>query len=53
MNTETSPARAKRGRVWRVLGYGCLAIVMALAFYGYQSPDLRANWEALAALCGF
>lgn len=43
----------KKNRLWRGVGWGCLAAVMAAAFYGYQSPDLRANWQALAALCGF
>ena len=43
----------QKKRLWRWVGWGCLAVVMAAAFYGYQSPDLRANWEALAALCGF
>ncbi len=33
--------------------YAAVAVVLALGFLAYQSPDLRANWEAIAALCGF
>lgn len=33
--------------------YAGVAIVLALGFMAYQSPEIRANWEALAALCGF
>jgi len=41
-------------RTWpRRAAYGAVALVLALGFWSYQSPHLRANWEALAALCGF
>lgn len=41
-------------RKWPQRGlYAAVAVVLALGFMAYQSPDIRANWEALAALCGF
>ncbi|WP_459615162.1 hypothetical protein [Bordetella sp. 2513F-2] len=40
-------------RIRRLAGAVALAAVLALAFWGYRSPSLRASWEALAALCGF
>jgi len=43
------PARAR----WRWAGYGLLAAVLALGFWGYLSPSMRLNWESLAAMCGF
>ena len=33
--------------------YAAVMLVLALGFWAYQSPDIRANWEAIAALCGF
>lgn len=42
-----------RRRIWRVLGGVVLAGVLALGFVGYTMPELRLNWETLAAMCGF
>ncbi|WP_170948535.1 hypothetical protein [Bordetella genomosp. 5] len=53
----TSPADVRasspRRSAWRWTGYGALALVMALGFWGYLSPSMRLNWESVAALCGF
>lgn len=53
----TSPsdtcASSSRRPAWRWAGYGALALIMALGFWGYLSPSMRLNWESVAALCGF
>ena len=41
------------GRGWRVTGLLALAAVLALAFLGHLSPDMKLQWENLMALCGF
>lgn len=43
----------RRARLWRGLGLVALAGVLGLAFAGYLSPEVRASWETLAAMCGF
>ena len=41
-------------RKWPQRGlYALMIVVLGLGFMAYQSPDIRANWEAIAALCGF
>ncbi|SPU54127.1 hypothetical protein [Bordetella trematum] len=41
-------------RRWvRWLGGLLLAAVMLLGFVGYLSPEMRINWENVAAMCGF
>jgi len=41
-------------RKWPQRGlYLAIGVVLALGFIAYQSPDIRANWETIAALCGF
>lgn len=41
-------------RKWPQRGlYLAVGVVLALGFAAYQSPDIRANWETIAALCGF
>lgn len=45
------PARRHRG--WRIAGLLALAAVLALAFAGHLSPDMKLQWENLMALCGF
>ncbi|CAJ48522.1 hypothetical protein BAV0911A, partial [Bordetella avium 197N] len=41
-------------RRWlRYLGGLALAAVLLLGFVGYLSPDMRLNWESVAAMCGF
>jgi len=42
-----------RRTLWRILGGTALAAVLALGFVGYTMPELRINWETLAAMCGF
>lgn len=41
------------GRVWRVLGWVTIVLVLGLAFWGYLTPSMMVNWESLAAMCGF
>lgn len=43
----------RRGRIWRASGLLALAAVLALAFVGHLSPDMKLQWENLMALCGF
>jgi len=41
-------------RKWPQRGlYMAIGGLLALGFIAYQSPDMRANWETIAALCGF
>lgn len=40
-------------KIWRVVGAVALAGVLALGFLGYTMPELRLNWETVAAMCGF
>lgn len=49
---EAAPPR-RTGRAWRVAGLLALAAVLALAFVGHLSPDMKLQWENLMALCGF
>jgi len=44
-------SRVPRG--WRWTTYIAVGTVLALGFWAYQSPEMRINWEAVAALCGF
>lgn len=43
----------RRGRFRRVGGLIALAAVLALAFVGHLTPDMKLQWENLMALCGF
>jgi len=38
---------------WRVAAYAGLVSILALGFWGYQSPSIALAWETLVALCGF
>jgi len=49
---QTVPSR-RPGRAWRIVGLLALAAVLALAFVGHLSPDMKLQWENLMALCGF
>jgi len=42
-----------RRTFWRIAGGMALAAVLAFGFLGYTQPELRINWETVAALCGF
>jgi len=44
---------ALSGRRWRWAGYAVLSVVLALAFWGYTTPEMMLSWENLMALCGF
>lgn len=46
-----SGRRSGRGR--RLAGLAALFIVLAVAFMGHLSPDMKLQWENLMALCGF
>ena len=48
-----SPPHAGRRARWRWVAYPLLAVVLALGFWGYTTPDMMLNWETLMALCGF
>jgi len=49
---DAAPPRRPRP-AWRVAGLLALAAVLALAFLGHLSPDMKLQWENLMALCGF
>lgn len=49
---DATPAR-RHGRAWRITGLLALAAVLALAFAGHLSPEMKLQWENLMALCGF
>lgn len=51
LRDEARPAEPARG--WRWAAYAVLAGVLALAFWGYTTPDMMLSWENLMALCGF
>lgn len=40
-------------KLWRAIGLAALAAVLALAFIGHLSADMKLQWENLMALCGF
>lgn len=44
---------ATRRTVWRILGGIALVAVLTLGFLGYTLPEVRLNWETIAAMCGF
>jgi len=46
-------SQSRAGRWAWYLGYLGLAAVLALGFWGYQSPSIALAWETLVALCGF
>ncbi len=37
----------------RIAGLALLLVVLALAFAGHLSPEMKLQWENLMALCGF
>ncbi|NYT84128.1 hypothetical protein [Pollutimonas harenae] len=49
---ETDAPLPQKG-LWRYLGLAAVLLVMALAFAGYLSPEMRLQWANFAALCGF
>lgn len=38
---------------WKIAGRLALVAVLALAFIGYLTPDMRIQWANLMTLCGF
>ncbi|HLU00505.1 MAG TPA: hypothetical protein VKZ70_12275 [Burkholderiaceae bacterium] len=51
ISRSEAPARPKK--TWRIAGFALLLGVLALAFAGHLSPDMKLQWENLMALCGF
>ncbi|WP_202411771.1 hypothetical protein [Paracandidimonas lactea] len=49
----TPSAQPLHRRSWRLAGGIALALVLALAFLGYLTPDMRVQWANFVALCGF
>lgn len=47
------PRRPRLRPLRRAAGFVALALIMALAFLGHQSPEMKLQWENLMALCGF
>lgn len=52
-SVHEAAAPQRRARFWRVSGLIALAAVLALAFVGHLTPDMKLQWENLMALCGF
>ncbi|NYT58100.1 hypothetical protein H0A65_04090 [Alcaligenaceae bacterium] len=51
--TRETHAPMHRKGPWHYVGIAALLVVMALAFAGYLSPEMRVQWANFAALCGF
>lgn len=43
----------RRNRLFRLAGLVLLVVVLALAFMGHTSADMRVQWANLMSLCGF
>src|SRR3546814_20386616 len=53
-HTHRSPeAPPPKKGPWSYAGILAVLVVMALAFIGYLSPEMRVQWANFAALCGF
>lgn len=51
--SASAPEKTRRFRLARMGWLTLLAVVLVLAFIGYQSPDMRVQWAAFASFCGF
>src|SRR5690606_25834823 len=51
ISPNDTPARPIRAL--RIAGLALLLVVLALAFAGHLSPEMKLQWENLMALCGF
>lgn len=51
-NSRSTDHRASLGAS-RLIGRIVLFAVLALAFVGYLTPDMRIQWANLMTLCGF
>ncbi|WP_397473836.1 hypothetical protein [Pusillimonas sp.] len=47
---ENKPRRFKPARV---AGLALLAAVLALAFVGHLTPDMKVQWANFVSMCGF
>lgn len=45
--------RARRFRPAQVAGLVLLAAVLALAFVGHLTPDMKVQWANFMSMCGF
>ena len=52
-NRSPSAAKPRRFRPARVAGLLLLAVVLALAFVGHLTPDMRVQWANFVSMCGF
>lgn len=53
-HTNNSPGIFMRWPgAWKIAGRLALVAVLALAFIGYLTPDMRIQWANLMTLCGF
>jgi len=50
---RSAPDKPRRARLARAGWLTLLAVVLALAFVGYQTPDMRVQWATFVSLCGF
>lgn len=50
---SAGPGHRQRPGIARIAGRVALLTVLALAFAGYLSPDMRIQWANLMTLCGF
>ncbi|HUH86434.1 MAG TPA: hypothetical protein VL003_00085 [Pusillimonas sp.] len=53
VNDLPGPERPRRYKLVRLAGFVLLAVVLALAFMGHLSADMRVQWANLMSLCGF
>jgi hypothetical protein len=51
-HSNTEAPLPKRGP-WSYAGILAVLAVMALAFGGYLTPEMRVQWSNFMALCGF
>ncbi|SHI20708.1 hypothetical protein [Pollutimonas bauzanensis] len=51
IGTTVRPAR--RLRLGRIAGGLALAVVLALSFAGYLTPQMQIQWANFMSMCGF
>lgn len=53
-HSPSSPIeKPRRLSLGRLAGLALLAVVLALAFAGHLSPDMRVQWANFMSMCGF
>lgn len=50
---HSDPKSPRSKPLWRTAGFIALGFVLALAFLGHLSPEMKLQWENLMTLCGF